>query len=371
MTTDAAEGDGLNGEPNDGLDDRSSYELDNGSSYELIDALLTVDLPARGVIDIAYPLFRQHYGRPLFGMAAELLTTSVKPGDVVVIATGFPNRIRIDPDIAESDGPVGAASMARAFELGLGAAPIIVVEPAIVDGTIATVQALGLRCLTVEQAIASAQSRSNLHGVAVVASPMDSTEARRFAEELAAAHRVAAFVAIEKGGPNAAGIAHYSRGTPGTSWIAPIDPMMQIFADVGAISIGIGDGGNEIGMGNADGALRELLPYGTDCGCPCGEGIVPARQTDVVLPVTVSNWGGYGVSAALAIALDDPRLLHDAAAESRMLRAAGLAGLIDGVSGFTEPTSDGLSEAVHMSVVDLLHGVIGSGVDLAAWPSRS
>lgn len=345
--------------------------VDDHAGYGLIDALLTVDLPARGVIDVAYPLFRDHYARPLFAAAADLLTTSVHPGDVVVIATGFPNRIRIDPSIAESDGPVGAASMARAFEIGLGAAPILLVEPAIVDATIATVHAIGLRCLTPEQAVASAGTDTNLHGAAVVASPMDPAAARTFAQDLVAANRVAAFVAIEKGGPNAAGVTHYSRGTPGTEWVAPVDAMMGVFTEQGAVTIGIGDGGNEIGMGNAGGALRAQLPFGTDCGCPCGKGIVPARETDLVLPVTVSNWGGYGVSAALAIALGNPKVLHDADAECRMLRAAGLAGLIDGVSGFTEPTSDGLSEAVHASIVDLLHGIVGHGVDLSAWPGGS
>jgi D-glutamate cyclase len=343
----------------------------DSAAYDMIDTLLTVDLPGRGVVDIAYPLFREHYGRPLFGIAAELLGGAVGRGDTVVIATGFPNRVRVDPTIAESDGPVGAASMARAFEMGLGAAPVILVEQSIVAGTMAAVQALGMRCVTPEQAVASARSASNLHAVAVVASPMDAGDARRLADRLSAANRVAAFVAIEKGGANAAGEIHYSRGTVGTPWVSPLDPMMEVFDAAGAVSIGIGDGGNEIGMGNADGALRHVLPYGADCGCPCGQGIVPARQTDLVLPVTVSNWGGYGVGAALALALGNPGLLHDADAESRMLRAAGLAGLIDGVSGFTEPTSDGLSEEIHTSVVDLLHAVIGRGVHRGAWPAAS
>ncbi|MEX1271526.1 MAG: glutamate cyclase domain-containing protein, partial [Acidimicrobiia bacterium] len=150
--------------------------IEDSAGYELIDALLTVDLPIRGVVDIAYPLFRRHYGRPLFALAAELLTEAVHPGDTVVLATGFPNRIRVDPGIAESDGPVGAASMARAFELGLGAAPIIMVEESIVAGTVAALHALGLRRVTPEQAVASASMDSNLHAVAVVPSPMDPDE---------------------------------------------------------------------------------------------------------------------------------------------------------------------------------------------------
>lgn len=349
----------------------TANDTTNDTTFDLIDALLTVDLPARGVIDLAYPVFRDHYSRPLFALAAQTLTAAVQPGDTVIIATGFPNRIRIDPDIAESDGPVGAAAMARALEMGLGAAPVIVVEAPLVDATIATVQALGLRCVDPDQAVASAQTSSNLHCAAVVASPMDPTEARVLAQQLTAANRVGAFIAIEKGGANAQGVIHYSRGTPGTGWIAPVDGMMEIVAAQGGATIGIGDGGNEVGMGNAQGALRDVIPYGADCGCPCGGGIVPGFETDVVLPVTVSNWGGYGVCAALAIALGDPRLLHDAAAESRMLQAAGVAGLIDGVSGFTEPTSDGLSEQIHTSIIDLLHGIIGQGVDLAAWPGRA
>lgn len=333
-----------------------------------IDRLLSIDFPLRGRINILYPHFREHYGAPMSLLAAESLVNNVRPGDLVFIATGWLNRPQVTRSVAESDGPTGAAAMARAVEIGLGAVPVILVEDELVDGMVAVLHAIGMVCVSLSEAKAASNPDVLLHAAAVVGYPTDKVRAGHLAHSLFAEGPVGAFIAIEKGGANEKGTVHMSQGRPCTATVAPMDSLIELCRSNGIPTIGIGDGGNEIGMGNNSGSLKQVLPYGLDCGCGCGGGVVPAVETDVVFPVTVSNWGGYGISAALAVLLDRPELLHDELAESRMLRACSMEGLIDGASGFTEPTSDGLSEEIHLATLSLLRAIIGIGVDDSAWP---
>ena len=333
-----------------------------------IDRLLSVDLPVRGRIDILYPHFRAFYGEPLSLLAARALAGSVRPGDLVLIATGWLNRPYISRAVAESDGPTGAAALARAVRIGLGAVPVILVERELIPAMSTTVHAAGLRCLPIEEAVRTGDPDVLLHAAAVLEHPVDRVAARTAAERLFD-HRVGAFIAIEKGGANEAGRVHMSQGRECTGTVASMDDLIRLCRDRSVPTIGIGDGGNEIGMGNAGGSLRDVLPYGRSCGCGCGGGVVPATETDIVVPVTVSNWGGYGICAALAAVLGRVEVMHDERVERRMLQACSARGLIDGVTGFTDPTSDGLDEDVHVAVVTLLRTLIGSGVEVGAWPS--
>ena len=333
-----------------------------------IDRLLSVDLPSRGRIGILYPHFRQHYGAPMSMLAARALQADVKPGDLVLIATGWLNRPYVSRVIAESDGPTGAAALARAVNIGLGAVPVVLVEAEIVSAMSAILHAAGLRRLPLADTIAAGQPDVLLHAACVLPYPVDRAEADVMAGRLLE-HRVGAFVAIEKGGANEVGRVHMSQGRECTDTVAALDSLIRLCRTRSIPTIGIGDGGNEIGMGNAAGSLRDVLPYGTECGCGCGGGVVPHEETDIVFPVTVSNWGGYGICAALAAALERSDVMHDERLERRMLHACSTQGLIDGVTGFTEPTSDGLDEDVHVAIVTLLRTLIGCGVDSAAWPA--
>jgi hypothetical protein len=329
-----------------------------------IDQLLSIDMPQRDVIDIAYSVFRKFYGAPLSYLAAKQLE-KVQQGQLVVIATGFPNRLSIDPNIAESDGPVGAAVLARAVHLGLGAVPVILIEEQLMGSMAKILHAVGLRVLDLEAAKLCANPKAAQHAAAILASPVDWEAARAQAADLVANHNVGALVAIEKAGANPEGELLFSRGRPGTEYIGKVDPLLRLCAEKGIPTIGIGDGGNEIGMGNADGALRDLLIYGDK---QYNGGIVPAHITDAAVPVTVSNWGGYGIAAALAAVLGRPDIVHDEATERRMLLACSLDGLIDGVTGSTLPTSDGMGEEIHVAIVTMLRTILGIGVPVNDWP---
>jgi hypothetical protein len=122
----------------------------------------------------------------------------------------------------------------------------------------------------------------------------------------------------------------------------------------GIPTIGIGDGGNEIGMGVVKEAVRQSIPYGKECQCPCKGGIACVTQTDILVTTTVSNWGCYGIVSALAIKLRNPQILHNGNREKALIYKSIDAGFVDGVTGMAEPTVDGMSSDIHSGIVEIL-----------------
>ena len=334
---------------------------------DIIDRLISIDYPRRGVIDLLSTAARAHHSRPLTMAAADLLRSHLSPGRLALIATGWLDRPHINRNIAESDGPPGAAVLARALHFGFGAVPVLLVEKEIVPAVTAAVQAAGLRCVEPDQAIAAVASPSALHAAAVVAFPTETGEADEAARRICEIYDVGAFVAVEKGGRNAQGRVHTSRGHDTTDVLANIDAVVAACGERGIPTIGVGDGGNEIGMGTIADRLTGRLRFADECRCGCGGGVVPHQVTDVVVAATVSNWGAYGIAAALAVLLRRPDLLHTPQMEEDILRACAREGLIDGVSGQVAPSADGLGLNVHKAVVTLLRAVTGVGVNSAAW----
>jgi D-glutamate cyclase len=339
----------------------------HGARLAIIDRLVTIDFPRRGVIDTIARLTRARFDRPVAGMAAELLIDRTRPGQVVLIATGWLDRPHVSTQVAESDGPPGAAVLARALHDGLGLVPFLLVESELVDTMEQLIHTAGLRCLSPEEALLAAESPSALHAAAVVALPKNWKAAEETARQLVERHPVGAFIAIEKGGVNGVGRIHTSRGADTTDTTAKADPVLIECSRRGLPTVGIGDGGNEIGMGTIRTELAPVLRFGEDCGCPCEGGVTPAHETDVLVPATVSNWGGYAIVTALAILLERPDLLHSTAAETALLDACRRAGLIDGASGFVSASADGLDANLHRRMVTLLAAVAGEGVNAGIW----
>ena len=114
-------------------------------------------------------------------------------------------------------------------------------------------------------------------------------------------------------------------------------------------TIGIGDGGNEIGMGAIAEAVHKHVPH--------GEILCARTATDVLLPAGVSNWGCYAIQAALAILTGRAELAHTAALEKHLIEAAAAAGLVDGNTGKGEATVDGMPVEVHMGIGQLLGNI--------------
>jgi hypothetical protein len=330
-----------------------------------VDKLITMDLPFRGVIDILYPAAREKAGAPLTMLAAERLLGAVKAHDIILIATGWPDRPHISPEVAETDGPPGAALLGRALHRGLKALPFFLVETRLIHAMKSVTQSAGFRVLSPEEAIAASQSSSPLHGAAVLGFPTDPEEARQESTTLLNRYKPQAVITIEKGGMNEKGIVHTSRGHDTTEQMAKVDFLVAEARSRNILTIGIGDGGNEVGMGNIRDVIRQRLPFGAQCRCPCGQGIAPVTEVDVLVTATVSNWAAYGISACLAWLLRDAAVMHEEDLEKWVLYHASDAGLIDGISGFVEPGADGLRAPMHGHLVELLKGLVEQGIHRA------
>jgi hypothetical protein len=104
-------------------------------------------------------------------------------------------------------------------------------------------------------------------------------------------------------------------------------------------TIGIGDGGNEIGMGKVPWeVIRRNVPAG---------GLVACRvPTDHLIVAGVSNWGAYGLAAGVALLRGRPLApeLFESESERQLLQVMVEEGpLVDGVSGRRAASVDGLT----------------------------
>ncbi|MBM3981846.1 MAG: DUF4392 domain-containing protein [Planctomycetes bacterium] len=143
-------------------------------------------------------------------------------------------------------------------------------------------------------------------------------------------------LAIERAGPNAEGQLLTMRGRDITELM---QPAQRLFDKPRISSIGIGDGGNEIGMGK--------IPHETIVkNIPNGDLIHCRVPTDHLIVAGVSNWGAYALAAGIYVlrGVKPPPDLFDPDRERAILEVMVREGpLVDGVTGKQTATVDGLS----------------------------
>lgn len=260
-------------------------------------------------------------GPPLVKPAAERLFAAADAGGRVLLSTGFPI---VPPEAPETDGPPGTVVLARAVER-LGGTPVIVVEPAVRETITALVDALGMEPPVIET--------------------VPPTADRDRAEGLLDRHEPAAVVAVEKPARSADGSYRNMAGEDVSAFVGGVDALFERARDHGVPTVGIGDGGNEIGMGAVRAAVHDHVDHGAT--------IASRTAVDQLVVAGVSNWGAYGVVAALSLLADEP-LLHTGGVERQLLSASLDAGCVDGVHGEPVLSVDGIPSGVHEGVVDVL-----------------
>lgn len=318
-------------------------------TIDAIDQLLTVDMNGRGTIQTLYQAANEHHGESPLKRAATELEDELNPGEEVLISTGF-----IEPPslTQETDGPIGAASLARTLKTGFDVHPVILAEERGLPVVKAALRAFGLNVSNEPEAKDTAWT------VGIEPFPTKLNQAEKAVSRIRRSHEIAALVAIEKAGANEEGEYHHMTGQRWTSYCAKTD---LLFEASNTLSIGIGDGGNELGMGTIRHNVKERIPNGTACGCGCGGGIVSDTRTDIVVPVTVSNWGAHGIVTHLSL-MKDENLLHSPDLEIRALVQCGAEGSVDGETGRTDGYCDALSPETHASIVYLLHEIIDTNI---------
>jgi D-glutamate cyclase len=330
--------------------------------FDRIDNLVNLDIPGRGVINLLFQFARKRVDYPLTLLASQRLNQILERGDIIFIATGWPDRPEITPDIAETDGPPGAAFLARAINRAYHAVPFIFIEENLVHSMSMVVNAAGLKVLPPSQAIKTPLYHAPINSASVLSFPIEKDMAIKKANELIKKYQPKAVITIEKGGMNEEEVIHTSRGVDSSKYMAKIDYLVQEAIKNNVTTIGIGDGGNEIGMGCIQEEIRKNIPFGDKCKCPCQTGIAPATRTDFLITAAISNWGAYGLAAGISLLKNDISIFHNGEVEKRVLQKAADAGFIDGINGYTEPGADGLPSRVHESFVEVLRELLVRGM---------
>lgn len=288
---------------------------------------------------------RELTGRPLAWHAAEALHARVAAGDLVYIATGHVHPVALPH--GETDGPPGAAGLARTLVLAQKASVVILCEESVIETVKATCSAAGL-------VVREERDLPMPRSIAVQAFPVDPEEARVAAEVIGA--KAAAVITIEKIGPSSTGAYRTGSGSEVTQHVAKIDLLVDAAREAGALTIGIGDLGNEIGMAAISATVGEILAKGELIAC--------STVTDHLIVAGCSNWGAYGIAAALAALHGDVRLLHDAEVERNMIEACCAAGAVDGFSAAPTLEVDGGSWQFHSAFITMLRELVTLNLDM-------
>jgi hypothetical protein len=166
-------------------------------------------------------------------------------------------------------------------------------------------------------------------------------------------------VAIERCGRSSDGKPRNMRGVDVSPWTAPLD---DLFLGGPWTRLAVGDGGNEIGMGRLPaGLIARTVPNGAEIAC-----VVPC---DHLVVAGVSNWGAYGLMAALAVLRPEwARTIAEfltAEQDLAVTRAiVDKAGAVDGVTARREPTVDGFGPDIHGPLVDQLGRIALEGASV-------
>ena len=252
-------------------------------------------------------------------------TAALAEARAVTILTGFFIKAA-NPPAAENDGPIGTAFLAAAL-VGRGVPVRVVTDHA---------------CGPVVEAAVAAAGLAGACAVETVA--VDPLAAGDAVEAVSARHDAAPashVVAIERCGPSRDGA---PRNLKGEDIAADTAPLERLFTPP-SYRIGIGDGGNELGMGSLAAELvARHVPDGARVAC-----VVPA---DALVVCGVSNWGG----AALALLVGGPAVTGrvDGAAHDRLLEAVTAAGAVDGIRRVPSLSVDNLDAAVHRELIEAL-----------------
>ena len=250
--------------------------------------------------------------------AAQFITD--KPGGVIIV-TGFYVVMVGKP---ETDGPPGAIAIGEALK------------------------ALGRQVTYVSDEYSTPVLRRYANGSEVIDFPIDGVAASKVhASAILEQVKPSLLISIERCGRTREDLYLNMRYVDISSHTARLDYLF----DSEIPSVGIGDGGNEIGMGN----LAEVIP--TVDSLPDYPAV---NQVDRLVIASVSNWGGYGLVAALS-RIAGRNLLPSVESETAMLHGMVESGVVDGTTGDAVPTVDNFSAEENGALLARLHRAVEGG----------
>jgi hypothetical protein len=320
--------------------------------FDVIDKIFSLDLGDRGVGHLYEPT--RAGNKDALCLIAARLFMDLKAGEHVFLLTGSLTRNWVSKRIAETDGPIGTAVLARTLSYGFNAIPVVLIDELVQDKMVTMLQIAGLSVVDEEEAkAATSHIRPTRVAMVRTCSTLDAV-ARDECRSLVAFMVPKVVVAIERAGMTADGTYRNSLAQDFSDGRSRLDYIVSEASDRGIPTIGIGDGGNEIGMGNVPDAVARFIPL--------GDKICPVQKTDLLLPCGVSNWGAYAIAAAIALLKGNPELAHQPELEERLINACPAIGFVEGFSGRLEPAVDAFPAAVHIAVVELMLAAVKQGI---------
>ena len=262
-------------------------------------------------------------------LAAESIVN--QPAPKIIIVTGF-YIPQANPPAPETDGITGAVLMAKAFsKIGI---PVDLITDE--------------RCKTaLKIAIDQKINKSNIRLFAIpnISSKIaiEKLNQQWYQESQIPTH----IIYIERVGPGSDGDCHNMTGLKVNQWNAPLHLLMA--ENKSLVSIGIGDGGNEIGMAKIPfKIISDNIKNGSKIAC-----VVPC---DFLIVAGVSNWGATALLLAMVLLKDKwkdtlLRILTSKTEYEILYQLSEKKLLVDGVTKRFEPTVDGLAWAFHLKMI--------------------
>lgn len=316
-----------------------------------IDRLINLDFHGRGILYPVYEITRKKIGLPLTYVAAKGLVDRLahQKDAVVIIGTGFLIPPHNKP---ETDGVVGTALLARGLDLAFNVTSIIVTESEAVENLIWTCTAAGLNAYTdLDKAV------KYPHSVGILPISKNEETAQLESLKLLKMYNPDVMISIERPGKNKMGIYHGALGNDIGERVAKVDGLFTAIQERGGFTVGIGDLGNELGVGNASMDIAQHIPFGAKCRCSCGGGTACAVASNAPIIGMSSEVATYGLLAALNI-FTEKKVLHDATLQRHVLWESVMHGAVDGPTGRPTATIDIMSSESIERIVELLHDII-------------
>ncbi|XP_034531839.1 D-glutamate cyclase, mitochondrial [Notolabrus celidotus] len=212
----------------------------------------------------------------------------------VAITTGFPTHFMHNPP-DETDGPPGAIAIATML-MSLGKQVTMVIDKRDVE----------MNQAIIDEAVRKGVLKSAVPLVTFEGSGPDAALDFLCHNGDPSKPRYDHLLAIERSGRAADGNYYNMRAINIKHLVDPIDDLFIAAKNIpGITTTGVGDGGNELGMGKVREKVVNLMPKGDLIACD-----VPA---DYAITAGVSNWGGYAVACGLY-------LLHTCPSHQRYLK---------------------------------------------------
>ncbi len=258
------------------------------------------------------------------------------PQASLAVVTSFP-IVGTDPLCGETDGPLGAIFLARALT------PLGIKVTLVTDSFCRRALKIGLDACELANSVSAITLPPTTHPWEVFLDLQwrPYTHEGLYRENVREGVVLTHLIALERVGPGLDGRCRNMRGLDVTDYTGPAHLSFEDTArrTPSLVTIGIGDGGNEIGMGKiAPDIIRRNVLNGERIACR-----VPA---DHLIVAGVSNWGAYALAAGVAVLRGQrlPAALFDIERERELLRIMVEKGpLVDGVTARPTVSVDGLS----------------------------